>query len=55
MAFCKIFELLNANVDMEINFNRKYWEEKSIRLNDCVINILGYGGIAKSLVELLIR
>ena len=54
MAFCKIFELLNANVDMEINFNRKYWEEKSIRLNDCVINILGYGGIAKSLVELLI-
>ena len=23
MAFCKIFELLNANLDIEINFNRK--------------------------------
>jgi len=54
MAFCKIFELLNANFDKEADFNRKSWEEKSIRLDDCEVNILGYGGIAKSLVKLLI-
>ncbi len=55
MAFYKLFELLNANVNYNADFNRKFWEKKSVKLDNCEINILGYGGIAKSLLSLLIN